>query len=69
VVAGAALNIATIDFLAAGGDLYPYRGADFTRLGAAYQQALSNYIQDGLSGVVSAADYPEGGDGRIVQLP
>lgn len=66
VVSGApSLNIATIDFLARGGDQYPYRGAPFTTLGVTYQQALENYIVDGLGGLISAADYPEGGEGRI----
>jgi 5'-nucleotidase len=69
VVAGAPINIATIDFLARGGDQYPYRDAPFTTLGVTYQQALSNYIVDGLGGVISAADYPEGGEGRSVSLP
>jgi 5'-nucleotidase/UDP-sugar diphosphatase len=65
VVSGDAINIATIDFLARGGDQYPYRGAPFTPVGVSYQQALANYIIDGLGGVISAADYPEGGEGRI----
>jgi 5'-nucleotidase len=66
-----AVNIATIDFLARGGDQYPFRGAAFTVLGASYQQALSNYIQDaaGLDGLVSADEYPEGGESRITELP
>lgn len=65
VVAGDALTIATIDFLANGGDQYPYRDAPFTRVGVTYQQALANYIVGPLGGVISAADYPEGGEGRI----
>jgi 5'-nucleotidase len=69
VVDGAALNIATIDFLARGGDQYPYRGAPFTNIGATYQQALSNYIEMGLGGLISATDYPVGGEGRITRLP
>ena len=69
VVDGPGLNIATIDFLARGGDQYPYRGAPFTNIGATYQQALANYIELGLSGLISAVDYPEGGEGRIVELP
>jgi 5'-nucleotidase len=69
VVAGADLTVATIDFLAKSGDQYPYRGAPFVTLGATYQQALSNYIQDGLGGSITAADYPEGGEGRITRLP
>jgi len=69
VQAGASLNVATIDFLARGGDGYPFGGAPFTTLGLTYQQALANYIQTGLGGTVSAADYPAGGEGRIVRVP
>lgn len=69
VVAGPALNIATIDFLARGGDRYPYRGAPFKNIGVTYQQALANYIQMGLGGNITSADYPEGGEGRITKLP
>jgi len=65
VVAGADLNIATIDFLARGGDQYPYRGTPFISLGVSYQQALRDYIVEALTGVIGAADYPEGGEGRI----
>jgi hypothetical protein len=68
VVPGEALTIATIDFLARGGDQYPYRGAPFTTLGVTYAQALQNYIEVGLSGVVRAADYPFGGEGRITRI-
>jgi 5'-nucleotidase len=74
VVSGPDLTVATIDFLARGGDQYPYRGAPFTVLGATYQQALSSYIQapsgdGGLNGLISSTQYPEGGEGRITQLP
>ena len=66
VVAGApSVNIATIDFSARGGDQYPFRGAPFTTLGVSYQQALVNYIVDALNGQITAAEYPEGGEGRI----
>jgi 5'-nucleotidase len=73
VVAGADLTIATIDFLARGGDQYPYRDAPITLLGVSYQQALSNYIQavvvdGGLGGTITSADYPEAGEGRITAL-
>jgi 5'-nucleotidase/UDP-sugar diphosphatase len=57
------VNIATIDFLARGGDAYPFRGAPFTVLGVTYQQALENYLKS--IATVTAADYPEGGEGRI----
>ncbi|MGH2699359.1 MAG: bifunctional metallophosphatase/5'-nucleotidase [Actinomycetota bacterium] len=68
VVAGQALTVATIDFLARGGDGYPFGPVDFTPVGVSYQQALVNYISapDGLNGQVTAADYPVGGEGRIV---
>ncbi len=69
VVPGPDLTIAIADFLARGGDQYPFRGAPFTTVGFTYQQALSNYIQDGLGGLITAADYPEGGEGRIQNLP
>lgn len=66
---GDPVNIVIVDFLARGGDQYPFRGAPFTNLGVTYQQALANYLVDGLGGAVTAADYPEGGEGRNVQLP
>ena len=71
VMPGPALTVATIDFLARGGDQYPYRGAPFTILGVSYQQALANYLQDpaGLNGTVTAGDYPLGGEGRIKRQP
>ena len=67
VVPGPALSIASIDFLARGGDQYPYRGAPFIALGVTYQQALRNYIELGLAGTISVGDYPEGGSGRITR--
>jgi alkaline phosphatase len=69
VVAGAPnVNLATIDFLAAGGDNYPFAGASFTRLGATYQQALQNYITTGLGSKIAQSDYQEGGEGRLIDL-
>jgi 5'-nucleotidase len=66
VVEGApALNLATIDFLARGGDQYPFGGAIFTPLGVSYQQALGRFIEEDLGGKVTAAAYPEGSSGRI----
>lgn len=66
VVSGAPdIHVATVDFLARGGDQYPYRGARFTRLGVTYQQALVNFIREGLMGRITAAAYPEGGQRRI----
>ena len=71
VIPGDPLAIATVDFLARGGDEYPYRGATFTTLGVTYQQALTNFIKfpEGLDGDVTATKYPESGQGRIIRLP
>jgi len=66
---GPDLTVATIDFLAKGGDQYPFRGAPFTSLGATYQQALENYIVDALGGSISAPDYAFGVNERIFELP
>ena len=68
VVPGDPIVLTTIDFLANGGDCYPLADLDFTKLGVSYQQALANYISDDLGGTITAADYPEGGDDRIVAL-
>lgn len=70
---GANITVATIDFLARGGDQYPFRDAEFTVLGVSYQQALFDYItfpaaEGGLAGLISAADYPVGGEGRITDV-
>ena len=68
VVAGDPVVLATIDFLANGGDCYPLADIAFTKLGVSYQQALANYISMDLGGYIFAADYPVGGGGRIVAL-
>jgi len=70
------INVAIVDFLARGGDEYfggPPGRDDFFILGASYQQALADYIlapaaEGGLVGLISAAQYPEGGEGRITNL-
>jgi 5'-nucleotidase len=68
VVDGPDVAIATNDFSARGGDQYPFRGLPFTTVGVTYQQALSQYIVEDLNGLITAADYPEGGEGRITRL-
>jgi 2',3'-cyclic-nucleotide 2'-phosphodiesterase (5'-nucleotidase family) len=65
VVDGPGVSIATNDFSARGGDVYPFRGLPFTSVGVSYQQALAGYLADDLGGAITAADYPEGGEGRI----
>lgn len=68
VVAGAAVSVATNDFSARGGDSYPLKGLPFTPVGKTYQQALAEYLETGLSGKVTATQYPTGGDGRITRV-
>ncbi|NRA57910.1 MAG: bifunctional metallophosphatase/5'-nucleotidase [Phycisphaerales bacterium] len=68
VVPGAPeVDVAIVDFLARGGDQYPFRGAPFTSLGVTYQRSLFDQISVRLGGLVAASAYPEGGEGRIVQ--
>ena len=71
VAPGPALTLTVIDFLARGGDEYPFRGAPYTNLGVTYHQALANYLQDpdALNGTVTFADYLPGGEGRIKRRP
>lgn len=61
VVSGPAITLATNDFTAAGGDLYPFNGVPFTRIGVTYQQALANWIAEpaGLGGALTATRYPD----------
>ena len=69
VVDGApSVNIITNDYIAKGGDQYPYRGASFETIGLTYTQALGFYITENLGGVVFASQYPVGGEGRIVDV-
>jgi 2',3'-cyclic-nucleotide 2'-phosphodiesterase (5'-nucleotidase family) len=69
VVEGAPdITIVTNSFTAAGGDGFDeFENLDFINIGPSYQQSLFNYLTaaDGLNGVVTAAQYPEGGEGRI----
>lgn len=62
------ITVITADFTASGGDEFPFRGLPFQRLGVDYQRSLQNFIEDaaGLNMLVTAAAYPEGGEGRIV---
>ncbi|MGP1273244.1 MAG: 5'-nucleotidase C-terminal domain-containing protein [Phycisphaerales bacterium] len=60
------VNIAIVDFLARGGDQYPLNDLAFTSVGVTYQQSLAEYAA--ALGTITAAQYPEGGEGRIVDL-
>lgn len=62
------ISVATIDFLARGGDQYPFGDLPFVNLGVTYQQALENFVIEGLAGVISVEQYPVEGQGRIVRL-
>ena len=62
------VRVATGDFLARGGDQYPYDNVPFTIYTVTGQQALEGYIRDRINGVITAEDYPFGGSGRITQV-
>ncbi len=68
VVPGDPVVLAIADFLANGGDCYPLADITFAKLSVTYQQAVATYISEDLGGVISAMDYPAGGEGRIVAL-
>ena len=72
--AGWTIDLAANDYTLRGGDCYAFGSGGFTAVGVGYQQALANYLvapasEGGLQGVISAADYPTSGEGRIVRLP
>lgn len=63
------VDIASIDFLSiSGGDCYDFGGAETTRLGVLYGQAVEDFIADDLGGVISATDYPFEGTARVQQV-
>jgi 5'-nucleotidase len=60
------LAVVTNSFTAAGGDGFEVlTKAPFADLGATYEQPLVNYVEQALGGRITAAAYPEGGEGRI----
>lgn len=62
------VSLATIDFLAKGGDGFPLDMNKVQLLGTnTYQKSLENYLRH--LGTVTAAKYPEGGEGRIRRVP
>jgi 5'-nucleotidase len=63
------VNLATTNFTASGGDGYPFGGLTQVAAGVAYQQSLYDFIVTDLGGHITAADYPNGGEGRITILP
>jgi len=57
VVPGDPVTLATVNFLANGGDCYPLTDLDFSQVGIVYQQALADFIEGPLGGTISEADY------------
>jgi 5'-nucleotidase / UDP-sugar diphosphatase len=57
------VDVAGLNFSLNGGDAYP--AVPFTNLGITDQQSLQGYIEGPLGGIVTAAQYPRGGEGRI----
>ena len=60
------VDIAGLNFSLAGGDAYP--AVQFTTIGLTDQQSLQSYIEGPLAGLVTEAQYPRGGEGRITIL-
>jgi 5'-nucleotidase len=60
-------NVATIDFLARGGDAYDFGGLPFTTLGVSYEQAMLNYLAGPLGGLITDAEYPNIVNTRVIQ--
>jgi 5'-nucleotidase len=61
-------NVATIDFLARGGDGYDFDGLPFTTLGVTYEQAMLNYLAGPLNGLITQAQYPNQAETRVFQV-
>jgi 2',3'-cyclic-nucleotide 2'-phosphodiesterase (5'-nucleotidase family) len=72
VVAGAPdVYIVTNSFTAGGGDDYEdFAATTFTNIGPSYQRVLFDYLlaENGVNGVITAEQYPAGGEGRIRTL-
>jgi len=60
-------NVATIDFLARGGDGYDFGGLPFITLGVTYEQAMLNYLSGPLGGLITDAQYPNMVGTRVIQ--
>jgi 2',3'-cyclic-nucleotide 2'-phosphodiesterase (5'-nucleotidase family) len=61
------VNVATIDFLARGGDEYDFGDAEFVTLGVTYEQAVLNYLDEVLGGSITEAQYPNITGTRVIQ--
>ena len=63
------VDVVTNSFSAGGGDQYPFGDEVFTRLGLTGQEALADYVQGTLGGVIPAGLYGAGSLGRITAVP
>lgn len=63
------VDIATIDFLANGGDFYDFRSNTLDRGATSYQEALEAFVIDGLNGRIDGVAYRDTGEGRIRSIP
>ena len=63
----ATFDVATIDFLARGGDDYNFGGLPFTTLGVTYEQSMLNYLSGPLAGLITDAQYPNAVNTRVIQ--
>ena len=68
VIPGDTVVLTTVSWFATGGDCFPAGDLDHVRLGISDQRALADYLTDGLGGVVTAEQYPVGGEGRVTIL-
>jgi 5'-nucleotidase len=62
-----AFNVATIDFLARGGDGYDFGGLPFTTLGVTYEQSMLNFLAGPLGSQITQAEYPNVVNTRVFQ--
>ena len=65
VVPGDPVVMTTVFWFAGGGDCFPAADLPHTKLGITDQRTLANYLTDALGGVVTAEQYPSGGEGRV----
>ena len=52
------VNVATIDFLARGGDGYDFAEPPFVTVVVTYELAVLNYLSGPLGGAITQTDYP-----------
>ena len=68
VVPGDPVVMTTVSWFAGGGDCFPAADLPHTKLGINDQRTLADYLTDALGGVVTADQYPVGGEGRVTIL-